>query len=312
MREYLFPVIVKRPDVTIVAGGRANGKSGREQFGPFSVPIIPDLLERLEELEIDYIVAATNANNHEQILSQCIGSGINCFVEKPPAPSSDGVLRLCNQLKASPSVIAVGMNFRYASPVWKIIDVANEMIGENDRLVKIAFRADVRQRLQSETYGQHLRAFLLEFGIHPIDLAINVFAGGAAKISSMRASVSGDFISLELEPVSRGPLIYLELQNAPGGFHNTIEISSSNGSAVILTNLSRISVCDPRQILFPDKIFGGNAAHSYEWPMRRCSLARNGYAGCLDAFFDASGYATLDSMTAVYNVVDAILFEACQ
>jgi virulence factor len=126
---------------------------------------------RLEELldwqpKAAFVLTATSA--HYDIASQLLAAGVDVFLEKPAALTSQQARHLSQQAEAGQRVLMVGFNRRYA-PLHRI---ARDIWGQ--RRVDIA----VMQKHRSSGFHPNLVAHYTEEMIHIIDM-LRFFCGEA-------------------------------------------------------------------------------------------------------------------------------------
>jgi predicted dehydrogenase len=309
MRNFLVPSILLGNTAQIVAvDSRADQTGETINIGGAPVPLVKNLLRSLDEYGVTHVVAATNPSNHYEVATACCDLRLDCFVEKSPCTSSTQLLSMIEKQQCAASRIAVGLNYRYAALLTQVMQIRKGHFGERPGTARIRFRGHVSADM-GRRYGSWIECVLLELGVHAIDLSCNSFGADHLEDYRVTGDEDGTMIWCRLRNRSGGDVVHLHIQSASGPFESSIELVTPGGGEIKLHNFSEIKLLDPQQLVFKDSAFGGKASHTYIWPARRSSFDKNGYLGCLNAFFDGRG-PTLASLRKPYETIDTLIASA--
>lgn len=112
-----LPIFAERDDVELVALGDPDIHKAETLSQRFSVPLVLESDELLELDTLDAVVVCTPNHLHERMAIKALEAGKHVLVERPVAPSADGVSRVVEAAVRSGRVLAVGLPHRFRPEV---------------------------------------------------------------------------------------------------------------------------------------------------------------------------------------------------
>jgi len=152
--------------ISICSAHRENAEHYGKKYGAQST--YDNYSNMIEAENLDLIISSVNAKEHPHIISSALKRNIPIFVEKPIAGSSSDINNLLN-LDQNNRVM-VGFQKRFSPNYIKIKDAISENTFGKLHSLHLEFGVG--------SFGEGIEKFLLEVGIHFIDL-IRYFSPGA-------------------------------------------------------------------------------------------------------------------------------------
>jgi predicted dehydrogenase len=144
--------------ISVCAAHSENAEYYGKKYGAQS--FYDNYEKMLDEQQLDLIIGSINAEKHTQLLSTALNKNIPIFVEKPVANS---VSEINNLIKMdSKNQVMVGFQKRFAPNYQKIKNAIEDKTYGDLHSIHLEFGVGA--------FGEGLEKFLLEVGIHFIDL----------------------------------------------------------------------------------------------------------------------------------------------
>ncbi|MFE5517312.1 Gfo/Idh/MocA family protein [Streptomyces virginiae] len=240
-----------------------------------------------------------------------IKAGLHTFVEKPPAPDLDGLRALITLTRQAGVRACVGMNFRWAEGVRKLVEVLESGRYGTVRCVRVEHMA----RKPVTTFGPDMSLAASLFaaqGIHAIDLAQMLLPGQTSTTGQMIKVERGCLCSMVATDPGAGTRLEVQFGSCQAGFYHSVQVTTSRGDLLHLRDLSELQ-------LRPS----GGDPHVSDYPGARVLWRRSptsggyahaGYGPELGAFRDLlrgadapRHLARLEDLLPVYEAFDLLL-----
>ncbi len=186
--------------------------------------------EMLDQTKPDGVVICIGPEQHAALSKEAIRRGIPVYTEKPPAPSAAAALEIASLSRQSGVPVVTGFKKRYATAYSR----AKVWLDERDPSEQLSISIDYA----SATYANDSprTSFLLDFGIHAIDL-IGFLFGDVKRVFAFHRDEHAYAVSLLFASGAVGSL------NLNDGRSFTIpteevEISLRNGTFMSIRNSS--------------------------------------------------------------------------
>jgi len=296
-REYLLPAVRQRHGGKVYAFTRhAIAPEVGLAFDVDSVTSLSDLVA-CQTTHL-FIVASRTANR--LLLREAIERGVpNIFVEKPPTDTLSELVSL-NSLAAARGVqVTVGMNFRHAPLLADAIGWVDAHGGLVDTIVE--FSTSPIETLPGE-YG--VRAAVLEFGLHAVDLFFRLT--GAAALEGVSVRSVGDGWRVGAHALNGRASGTLRIATHGSHFHTRVGLIAGDGTVLELDDFGAAKVFGPEVAGAAAGFPSAKGALSLHYPPRRSDLAKNGYSSLVSRFLDGAVDAgdSLGSLEESYRFVD--------
>lgn len=183
-----LPILRRLPTVELVAVCDRNYSKARAVAERFGIPRAVRSIEELLSLPLDAVDICTSTDTHADIVGACIEAGLDVFVERPLARSSDEAALLAEKARSRGVKLMVGMNHRFRNDV-----VLMKNYIEQEQLGRVYYAkagwlkphsGDGRLRMLAE---QHGRGVLFELGLVMVDLVLYLFR--STTVRSVSASL---------------------------------------------------------------------------------------------------------------------------
>lgn len=174
-RNRLMPVLLSRQDVfSLSAICDADPKvADSPDFPRCGLPVEPDVDRVLSRDDVEGIIIATPPDMHAELTQRSLAAGKYVLVEKPPARSS-AEWQLASQ--AAPQNVMVGFMKRFV-PVYATLQGWLTANSTRPHMMTACFRSGAYPGVN---------VFLLDFGIHHLDLAC-AFLGKPQNVTALAA-----------------------------------------------------------------------------------------------------------------------------
>jgi predicted dehydrogenase len=260
---------------------------------------------RIEEIDVRVIDAAIIALPPAaayQVTSYLIKQGVACFVEKPPASTSEEIETLVELAREREVHVQVGFNFRFAEALVALH--AHIVDGIKDPCIAtIEFRSE---HPSGPEWGRDdpIAAWLYHNGVHALDLLLWL-VGDVQRVDAYIARMLAErFTLVTLMEHSNHSISTLRMGTLTDRFDLRAEISTSEGHQFYLSDLS--------EVVMP--LHGGKVAGEVLYRARNLDhgWGRAGYGPELRYFLDhyrdgkSSSPSLLDALKAS-KLCDAIM-----
>jgi len=304
---HLVPALLQLPAVRLTALAEADPGRGAAVADHFAVPHrFVDVATLLEEVEVDAVVVACPPQAHEEIAACAVERGVAVFVEKPPAVTTAALRDLAARAVGARVTTGVGMNFRYAAPYRRVVDLlADAEVGVP---VSVAVR-HVASKPRAPLWGLPLlRAFLLAQAIHPADLLLDL-GGPAVEVRAVRrVGTDGALVGAQVE-FAGGTVGSLLAGTYAPRFDTRVEVVTDAGVMISLVGLAELTIAG----LPAAKAAGGSRGWSQQWRPSPLDTGyeRTGFLGELAAFVAAVAAGkpfqpALADLLPTYDLLDAL------
>ena len=188
----------------------------------------------IDRFRPDGLIVASPAHTHEPIAAAALERGIPVLVEKPVAPDSASMRRLCEAAEASTAFLQPGHILRFSSDHRRLLDILGQ--GEIGDFLSFTSRR-YRDAGHAERYAG-IDPVLMTM-IHDIDLALWFGCGPAQSASAVRRPVAGTARSLTTACLhgagcQRWQLSAAWLHPGPDCPPDRVEIIGTQGSAELV------------------------------------------------------------------------------
>jgi len=249
-------------------------------------------LEEVDTEGIDAAIIALPANASYQVTSSLIKHGISCFVEKPPAGTTEEINALLQLARAMEVNVQVGFNFRFAEAIVAFSSCVAEY-SNGPCTATFEFRSKYPP---GPEWGKEdaKAAWLYHNGIHALDLLLWIVGDAQQVHAHISRTREGKFTITAMIEHHNNSVSMLELCTLTEKFDLRANLTTSDGhrfyvphlgEAVMLTRLGRVG----GEVLYRT----GNLDNGW---------ARAGYGPELQHFLENHG----KSMKASPSLLDAL------
>lgn len=283
-QENLLPAIAQIKGARLAAVCDADGgKVASLSAALGHVEVYPDLDAVVRPDHIDALVMACPPQAHLQGSRLAIQRGLPVFVEKPPCEDLDILRGLADLAASRDAITAVGLNFRFAQPVVRAVEIMR-----SDRFGGAA-HIDIRHfanKPRAPLWGgtDTVRSFLLAQTIHSFDLAVSL-GGSLASVGAEVDEIRPGMLIINVQLRFKGGMSASVLTgNAFPSFEFSMTSIGRNGGYMVLDNLSTLEVSDEAG----GSLRPGEKRWSERWHVGPLDsgYARAGYLGELQSFVD--------------------------
>lgn len=210
--------------VELVAVCDLDEARAKQVAAAFRVPrVFTDHARMLSELELDGVIVTVGSKFHPQIAVDVMEAGLPVLTEKPPATSSEGTAKMLEASRRTGQICMTAFMKRFA-PVYRQAraEIESPEFGAPS-LLAMNWYCPVWFKEDAENPNSW---FLLDFGIHAIDLCRYLFGevaevyarqGGGAAYAITFAFADGAVGSLSLSGNREARLVeHVELTGGPG------------------------------------------------------------------------------------------------
>jgi predicted dehydrogenase len=305
MQANLLPALRTIEDCTVSAVASGTPDRAEAFAHRWGIPSVYKSYEQLIAAEaVDLIVVAATPQVHAGVAFAATAAGTSVFIEKPPAPDLATLGELCASVRDSASTIDVGYNFRFATAVTNLLQVA-EGFGGPDGVghCRISIAA---QKLPALLWSATtvFENFVYVVGIHALELATHLF-GEAQHVGSQCTELGSErFHSTTMLRFAGGRTCEVVMTNAVNRFSFDVELFGPSGSGRC-SNLS-----DVEWSIFDESADARPVVRSLNSPGVVGGFQRNGYATVLGQCLAPSlGLRSTDIRHSllVYHVMDQVL-----
>ena len=215
-----------------------------------SVNIYNDYKKMINSEDLDLVYITTPISTHVPIALQCIENKINFFLEKPVSRNLQETQKLCEKLKNSEIINAVGYNRRFVDTFAKVKSLLDsKILGDINTVKSSMYGSDILSkssgwRLKKKISGGGV---LLDFGSHLVDLLVWYF-GIIRKVSGNTRSIYSkeveDEAKMELE-FDNGIVGKLDTSWSKTGYRLpeiNIEVIGNNGKLTVSQDFIKVSL----------------------------------------------------------------------
>lgn len=305
----LLPALMQIPEAQVVAICCLDKARAKQVAETYSVKNnTTDYKKLITTGIVDTVVVACPPQIHYEVAKLSIENNLNVFVEKPPAVSTEELELLIKLAKKHKSITAVGLNFRYAQPYQKLLNIVRNTNFGKPIYINLRHLAN---KPKSPLWGlsSTIRSFLLAQAIHPIDLLLNL--GGEVIDRNVNIVNFRDSLIVNLCFTFKNNLVgSLTTGNLFPHFDSTIEIISDKSNQVKLDSLWNLQLVNPEMetALIPE-----TKRWSLNWnpsPLNS-GYERSGYLGELTEFVKAistnsSFSPSFNDLVPTYKTIDFI------
>ncbi|GLX06598.1 Gfo/Idh/MocA family oxidoreductase [Microbispora sp. NBRC 16548] len=282
----------------------------RELARLWLIPQVYGSITDVDASTFDAVILALPIAAQVEHASWALHHHLHTFVEKPPAPDLVRLNALVQQAQRAGVACCVGMNFRWAEGVGKLLAAL-----ESGQYGQVSYaRVDhiARKPVQSFSPDLSMEASLFAAqGIHAIDLGQLLLPGKSTISGQMVAVNRGRLCALVGQDPETGTRLEIQFGSCAAGFYHQVQVITTTGDLLQLRNLSEL-------VHLPN----GGDEHVKEYPgarvLWRSSPITGGYAAAgygpeLAAFLERAGggaprhLASVSDLLPVYQAFDALL-----
>jgi predicted dehydrogenase len=206
---------------------RGNAERNARRFGgrPYS-----DYREMLEIEHPDGVIVCIGPEQHAELALALIARGIPVYTEKPPAPTAADALRVARSARDANVLCTTAFKKRYATAYTR----AKEWLGSFDAARHLSLSIDYASGPYGNTSPRD--SFLLDFGIHCIDLTAYLF-GDVSRVMAFSKAGHGYAVSLAF---ANGAVGSLSMSDGRSFTMPTeeVELTVEGGNAMTIHNSS--------------------------------------------------------------------------
>jgi len=274
------------------------------------IPQVYTSADQVDSSTFDAALIALPVTEQAAHAAWALKAGLQTFVEKPPAPDLRGLLSLIELAQQSDAVCCVGMNFRWAEGIRKLVEALESGTYGTATCVRVEHVA--RKPVTSFSPELSLEASLFAAqGIHAIDLAQILMPGTTGTTGQMISVDRGRLCAMVSTNPRAGKRLEVLFGSCAAAFYHSVHVTTSRGDMFHLRDLSELQ-------LRPS----GGDPHVTEYPGARVLWRRSpgsdgyahaGYGPELTAFRALLGgqsshrLARLEDLLPVYEAFDALL-----
>ncbi|MFG1928807.1 Gfo/Idh/MocA family protein [Cryptosporangium sp. NPDC048952] len=296
--------------ISIAALVDQNLDRARQLAELWMIPQVYGSVENLDPRTFDAAILALPVTEQAAHTSWALSHHLHTFVEKPPAPHPARLHELVEQSRAASVVCCVGMNYRWAEGVLRLLAAL-----ECGHYGTVSYaRVEHIARKPIEPFGSDLSLEASLFaaqGIHAIDLGQLLLPDKATVSGQMVEVRRGRLCAMVAEGQDSPTRLEVQFGSCAAAFSHHVEVITSHGDILQLRNLAEL-------VHLPN----GADPHVSEYPGARVlwrsspttvGYASAGYGPELDAFRSTVGggqaprLATLEDLLPVYDAFGALL-----
>lgn len=200
--------------VAVCDPDKARQEEAVEKFDCLAYDTIDEVIA---DAAVELVVVATPSQLHVSDATKAMRAGKHVLVEKPMAPTLDGVKEMMAVAEETGQLLTVNQNYRYHPDFMKVQEVIDS--GVLGRIVQIRMTGNgFRRRWDWQTLKEFGGGDLNNKGAHPIDWAIHFFDDPNPDIychmetTPLFAGDAESHVKLIIKP-NDGPIIDVELAN---------------------------------------------------------------------------------------------------
>ncbi len=189
----------------------------REAIDRFDCLAYDTIDEIIADKAVDLLVVATPSQLHVSDATAAMRAGKHVIVEKPMAPTLEGVDRMIEVAEETGTLLTVNQNYRYHADFLKVKEVVDS--GVLGRIVQMRITGNgFRRRWDWQTLKQFGGGDLNNKGAHSIDWAIHFFDDPSPEIfcqmetTPLFAGDAESHVKVVIKPED-GPVIDVEMSN---------------------------------------------------------------------------------------------------
>jgi len=215
-----------------------------------SINIYNDYKKMINSEDLDLVYITTPIATHVPIALQCIENKINFFLEKPVSRNLQETRKLCEKLKNSEIINAVGYNRRFVDTFAKVKSLLDsKILGDINTVKSTMYGSDILSKSSGWRSKKKISGggVLLDFGSHLVDLLVWYF-GIIRKVSGNTRSIYSkeveDEAQMELE-FDNGVVGKLDTSWSKTGYRLpeiNIEAIGNNGKLIVSEDFIKISL----------------------------------------------------------------------
>ena len=195
-------------------------------------------LETIESKSIDAAIIAVPPAEAYEITKFFLSNSIPCFVEKPPAPTSEKIRELVQIARERDVFVQVGFNFRSANAI-KTLSSKYASLDQMNCVLLMDFRSQHPSGPEWEI-SDSVEAWMRHNGIHALDLA-RFLLGDAARVqASIIRDMEERFIIVVHTSHINGSVSLLRLGNLTGYFDICVDLLTQQGDHLYMPNLNNV------------------------------------------------------------------------
>ncbi len=253
---------------------------------------------------IEVVFVAASPTFHLDVALACLDRDLPVFLEKPSAPSLDGLNELVGVARAHPRTPSfVGYNFRHAPSFEKFLATADAS-GER-RAISIRYLTN-KPTVPYWNYRSVLESFLFAVGVHALEMAIHV-AGEPSDVGARYQALNDRRFSLQVGfRGSRGVTANLEIGNHTPTLTTEYALLTFSGRRVVLSS-TKPNILDVTDL-------DGTGIRQNRIPAPRSPSDRDGlgYQSEIEAFRQAligarPSSSPIEADLQVFRLIDTIL-----
>lgn len=197
-----------------------------------------DSIYDLDTSNLDFGIIALPPSAAYEAAKFLIDKGIPCFIEKPPAPSSQQIKELDILSVKNKVLVQIGFNFRFSNAIMAIKQATQDEI---IALTAIDFKS---KHPSTAEWGvaDPCEAWLRHNGVHAFDL-LRYFCGDIVEVNArLTSNHDGRFLILSQNLHKNGTLSVLRLGNLTGSFDISADLLNMSGSRIYMPNLHCVNM----------------------------------------------------------------------
>lgn len=188
---------------------------------------------------VQAVVAAAPPQVHVEVASAAIEHGVHVFLEKPPAVTTEQLLRLATDAQIARVVTMVGHNLRHSDASHAMKSMTSEASFGCSESMEVRYYAS-KPRGDRWGLGSPLRSFLLSHVNHALDFMV-CHVGGVASVEALgHLSARGGITLVARVAFERGGVGTLFASSDRPHFSVHATVLGSGGAHVVMESLQEV------------------------------------------------------------------------
>jgi len=291
MQENLLPMLQVADGVQMVAMCCRTEEKAQRLEQRYNVRAYAGSWETcLDSIAADAIVVAGPPHLHVAVARYALLRGLHAFIEKPPAehPSQLRELAAIEAATEARCTIFVDYNFRFGT-VYRQTRAIVERYGPI-QYAKLRF---LTAKPRSSMWNMSLvRSYLYSVGVHPVEMALDLFGPPRCVTSGITLFANGRFALQVGLDFSRGARADLDLGNYWNKFETSTEFVTGAGILGVVKDHRDARFVGEGIANIRDESIGGKAHVEYSLPVARGGMDAAGYANAFHSFCHSVRHGT--------------------
>ncbi|MCS7093286.1 MAG: Gfo/Idh/MocA family oxidoreductase [Patescibacteria group bacterium] len=267
----------------------------------------------IDQSDIDALIVTGSPDFHQKIITYCLEKDCFIFVEKPPVKDFRSLKLILEQKEKIKNRIFVGYSFRHSQSYDNLVKI----LSRESEIVYLNFRYLTNKPKDLLWHCKSVfESYILAIGIHPIEMAINIFKSKPKKIDLFLTRIKErDFVAnLALSFIS-GKNALIEISNCSNKLEMEYKIINRKGEIGILTGFEKFRFYNLKNIelnLTLEDIVRDRYEIIYQVSSTENDYYKNGYGRELELFYktvigEIENPSPLEESLLVYYVIDQLI-----